>query len=90
MLHATFKMALLAMMLERQLTSLKSYASMRSISSLFQRLAATVGVPVYTKILLASTHVRVSLISKSTLRSFHLRCPRLRLMLATHFSLWAF
>ena len=36
--------------------------------------------------LLASTQVNVSLMSRSTLRSFHLRWPRLRLMLAMHFS----
>ena len=46
MLHATFMMALLLIMLGRPLIYLKSYASVRSISSLFQKPAATMGVPI--------------------------------------------
>jgi len=87
MLHATFMMALLLIMLGRPLIYLKSCASVRSISSLFHKPAATMGVPMYTRMLLASTHVSVSLMAESTFRSFHFRCPRLRFTLARHFSL---
>jgi hypothetical protein len=73
MLHATFIMALLLIMLGRPLICLKSYASVRSISSLFHRPAATIGVPIYTSMLLASTHVSVSLIAESTFLSFHFK-----------------
>ena len=90
MLQATFRIALLLMTLGRPLTSLKSCASKRSMSSFFQRPTATIGLPIYTRMLLANTQVRVSLMSRSTLRSFHFRWPRLRLMLATHFSLCAY
>ena len=71
MLHATFMMALLLMMLGRPLIYLKSCASVRSMFYLFQRPAATIGVPMYTRMLLASTHVRVSLMAESTFLSFH-------------------
>ena len=40
------------------------------------------------RMLLANTQVRVSLISMSTLRSFHFIRPRFLLMLAMHCSLW--
>ena len=66
MLQATFRMAFLLMILERTLTSLKNCASMRSMSSLFQRPAVTIGVPIYIRMLLANTQVRVSLMSRST------------------------
>ena len=85
-LHATFMMALLLMMLGRPLICLKSCASVRSMSSLFQKPAATIGVPIYTRMLLARTHVRVSLMAESTFLSFHFRCPKLRFILAGHFS----
>ena len=44
----------------------------------------------YTSMLLASTHVSVSLIAESTFLNFHFKCPRLRFTLARHFSLWVF
>lgn len=87
MLHATFMMALLAIMFGRPLIYLKSCASVRSMSSLFHRPAATIGVPMYMSMLLASTHVSVSLIAESTFLNFHFRWPRLRFTLARHFSL---
>ena len=73
MLHATFMMALLLMMLGRPLIYLKSCASVRSMSSLFHRPAATIEVAMYTRMLLASTHVRVSLMTESTILSFNFR-----------------
>ena len=73
MLHATFIMALLLIIFGRPLICLKSWASVRSMSSLFQRPAATIGVPIYTSILLASTHVSVSLMAESTFLSFHFK-----------------
>jgi hypothetical protein len=88
MLHATFMMALLLMMLGRPFICRKSCASVRSMSSLFHKPAATIGVPIYTRMLLASTQVRVSLMAESTFFSFHFRWPRLRLMLARHFSFY--
>ena len=87
MLHATFMMALLAIIFGRLLIYLKSCASVRSMSSLFHSPAATMGVPMYMSMLLASTHVSVSLMSESTFLSFHFRWPRLRFTLARHFSL---
>ena len=46
MLHATFIMDLLLIMFGRPLICLKSYASVRSMSSLFHSPAATMGVPI--------------------------------------------
>ena len=58
------------------------------MSSLFHKPAATIGVPIYTRMLLARTQVRVSLMAQSTFLSFHFRWPRLRLMLAWHFAFY--
>ena len=73
MLHATFMMALLLMMLGRPLIYLKSCTSVHSMSSLFHKPAATIEVAMYTRMLLASTHAKVSLMAESTFLSFHFR-----------------
>ena len=84
--HATFITALLLTTFVSACTSLYSCTSIRSMSFYFHLPAATRGVPMYTRILLASTHVRVSFIATSTFLNFHLRKFRLRWIELMHIS----
>ena len=58
------------------------------MSAYFHLPAATSGVAMYTNILRARTHVKVSLIDTSMFRSFHRRKLRLRLIDAMHISVY--